>query len=107
MIPCKSSQENQCLIQIRIVCQHIIGAYYKENRVSTFDNACAGAALILGIVLLVLGVLGVFLGCSAHFRLPPMLGVLPAFIGWGIVKSVKVAWRSPVDHREDYSPGTS
>jgi len=106
LIPCKSGPKNQRLIQIRIICQHIIGAYYKENSVSTFDKACPGTAFILGIVLLVLGVLGIFLGCSTHFTLPPILGVLPAFVGWGIVKSVKVAWRASVYHHRASDQGS-
>jgi hypothetical protein len=75
--------------------------------VNTFDKICAALASAVGVVLLVLGTIGLFTGCSAHFKLPPILGGLPAFVGWGIVKSVKAGWRSPVDHREDYSPGTS
>jgi hypothetical protein len=106
LILCKSGPKNQWLIETRIICQHIIGAYYKEKGVSTFDKTWAGTAYILGIVLLILGVLGIFLGCSAHFTLPPILGVLPAFVGWGIVKSVKVAWRASVYHHTDYDQGS-
>jgi len=50
-------------------------------------------AFALGIVLLILGAVGLFVGCSANFTLPPILGALPAFVGWGIVKSVRIAWR--------------
>jgi hypothetical protein len=67
-----------------------------------FDKLCAVLAFLLGIVLLVLGVIGVFGGCSAHFTLPPILGILPAFVGWGIVRPVIVAWRTP---RRGPSPG--
>ena len=59
---------------------------------SIFDKICAGAACLLGVALLILGVFGLFAGCKAHFTLPPILGALPAFVGWGIVRAVWVAW---------------
>ena len=65
-----------------------------------FDRICAVLAMILGVVLLVLGIVGLFIGCKASFTLPPILGVLPALVGWGIAKSVWVAWsvtRKPVE----------
>jgi uncharacterized membrane protein HdeD (DUF308 family) len=61
---------------------------------SVFDRLCAALAFVLGIVLLILGLLGVFFGCNAHFTLPPVLGALPALVGWGVIKSVCVAWRA-------------
>ncbi len=60
-----------------------------------FDKICAGLAFVLGAILIVLGVVGLFTGCKAHFVLPPVLGAIPALLGWGIVKPVIVAWRSP------------
>jgi len=60
-----------------------------------FDKFCAIAAFILGIVFLGLGVFGLFAGCSAHFTLPPVLGVIPAFVGWGMVRPIWVAWSRP------------
>lgn len=62
---------------------------------NAFDKICAALAFLLGIALLVLGVVGVFTGCKAHFTLPPVLGVIPAFVGWGIVRAVYVAWNRP------------
>jgi hypothetical protein len=50
-------------------------------------------AFLLGAILMALGVLGLFEGCNAHFALPPVLGVVPAFIGWGIVRPIIYAWR--------------
>ena len=67
---------------------------------TTFDRICAGAGAVLGVALLLLGVLGLFAGCKAHFSLPPVLGVLPAFVGWGILKAVKVAWNVPTDETD-------
>ena len=60
---------------------------------NAFDKVCAVLAFPLGIVLLVLGIIGLFVGCNASFVLPPILGVVPAFVGWGIVRPVVVAWR--------------
>ncbi len=65
-----------------------------------FDRICAVLAMILGVVLLALGIVGIFIGCKASFTLPPILGALPALVGWGIAKSVWVAWsvgRKPVE----------
>jgi hypothetical protein len=58
-----------------------------------FDRICAVPAVILGAILLVLGILGLFTGCKANFTLPPVVGVLPAVVGWGIIRSVWVAWK--------------
>jgi hypothetical protein len=69
--------------------------------VNTFDKFCAGMAFLLGAVFLVLGVFGTFFGCKAHFSLPPVTGALPALIGWGIVKSVRVAWKGNRPSQED------
>ena len=60
-----------------------------------FDKICACLALPLGAVFILLGCLGLFKGCRANFSLPPILGVVPALIGWGIIKSIIVAWRKP------------
>ncbi len=62
---------------------------------STFDKVLAVPAFVLGAVFLVLGTLGLFAGCNAHFTLPPVLGVLPAVVGAGIVRCVLLAWRVP------------
>src|SRR5207248_4889625 len=61
---------------------------------SKFDKFCAVLAVVLAVVLLLLGVIGLFAGCSANFTLPPVLGVLPTLIGWGIIRSVIVAFRA-------------
>ena len=62
---------------------------------NTFDKICAVLGFALGIVLILLGVIGLFTGCNADFTLPPILGVIPAFVGWGIVKPIVVAWKAP------------
>lgn len=67
-----------------------------RDGLSGFDKFCAGSAFVLGIVFLMLGAIGLFAGCSAHFTLPPVVGVVPAFVGWGIVRAVRVAWNTPV-----------
>lgn len=58
---------------------------------NVFDRICCGIAFVLGLIMLALGALGLFTGCRAHFTLPPLLGVLPAFAGWGIVRAVIIA----------------
>jgi len=63
-------------------------------RLNLFDKICAVLAFALGIVLLVLGAVGAVFGCNAHFTLPPLLGALPVLFGWGILKSVVVAWKA-------------
>ena len=60
-----------------------------------FDKICACLAFALGAVFIVLGVLGLFTGCKANFALPPILGAVPALVGWGIIKSIIVAWKRP------------
>ena len=66
-----------------------------KRRMNAFDKLCAAVAFLLGIIFLVLGFIGLFTGCQANFRLPPLVGVLPAFVGWGIVRAVYVAWDRP------------
>jgi hypothetical protein len=73
---------------------------------NAFDKLCAMAAFLLGIVFLILGVVGLFAGCRAQITLPPLLGVIPAFVGWGIVRAVYFAWNPPpavviVEPRDD------
>jgi hypothetical protein len=58
-----------------------------------FDKFCAALAFVLGILLLILGTIGLFAGCSANFSLPPVLGVFPALVGWGILRAVYFAWQ--------------
>jgi hypothetical protein len=70
---------------------------------NSFDKICAGCAFLLGLVLLVLGVIGTLTGCRAHFSLPPILGALPAFIGWGIVRAVYFAWNGPMARSDPYA----
>jgi hypothetical protein len=63
------------------------------DRLNAFDRICAALAFVLAVVLIVLGAIGLFVGCQANFTLPPILGVLPLLPGWGILKCVIVAWR--------------
>lgn len=60
---------------------------------NAFDKLCAAMAFALGLLFVVFGRFGTLFGCSGHFRLPPILGVLPAFVGWGIVRAVYLAWQ--------------
>ena len=56
------------------------------------------------IVFLILGAMGLFMGCRFWFSLPPIVGVLPAFAGWGIVRSVWFAWKTPPQAPVIYEP---
>ena len=62
-------------------------------RMNLFDKSCAVLAVILAVIFMLLGGLGVFTGCKAHFVLPPILGGIPLLVGWGILKAVLVAWK--------------
>ena len=59
-----------------------------------FDKLCALLAFPFGLLLLILGVIGLFAGSSANFSLPPVLGVIPAFVGWGIMRAIYFSWNS-------------
>ena len=62
---------------------------------NAFDRICAVTAFVLGVILLALGALGTFTGCRANFTLPPVLGIFPAFVGWGILRAIVIAWKVP------------
>lgn len=59
---------------------------------NAFDKLCAALAFVLGIVFVFYGALGLFMGCTAWFSLPQGWGVLPAFIGWGMLRPIYLAW---------------
>ena len=75
---------------------------------NAFDKACAVFAFALGVVFLLGGSFGLFIGFRAWVALPPVVGLLPAFAGWGIVRAVYLAWRvkrpSPTTQPEAASP---
>jgi len=58
-----------------------------------FDKVCAVFAIPIGIVFMVIGVVGLFIGSKAHFSLPPILGGLPFFLGWGMSIPLIRYWR--------------
>jgi len=67
---------------------------HRRIKLNAFDKFCAAIAFVFGLFFLLLGVFGVFMGCTAYITLPPILGVIPAFAGWGIVRAVYVAWKT-------------
>ena len=64
----------------------------KEKRLNGFDKFCCALAALLGVAFLILGALGLFMSINVHFTLPPVLGVIPAFVGWGVLKAIYVSW---------------
>ena len=72
-----------------------------------FDKICAVLGFALGVVFILLGVIGLFRGCKADFALPPILGAIPAFVGWGIVKPVVVAWKAARKPEPAAGPGAN
>ena len=64
-----------------------------------FDRICGYITIPFGAIFMILGFIGLFTGSSAHFRLPPILGSLPFFVGWGMcvtmVKALKKKPQSP------------
>lgn len=71
---------------------------------SGFDRFCAVLAGGLGAILMLMGLFGLFAGIKAHFSLPPVLGLLPAFVGWGVIRSIMLAWNVSQDSLPDASP---
>lgn len=59
---------------------------------NAFDRICAVLAFALGVALLLAGFFGLFMGVRMWFTLPPVLGLLPAFAGWGVLRAVYFAW---------------
>ena len=67
---------------------------------TTFDKICAVCAIPLGILLMLLGGFGLFFGAKAQFTLPPILGVLPFFVGWAMSVTLIRFWRTPSPYRD-------
>jgi hypothetical protein len=60
---------------------------------SKFDKFCALLTIPVGVIFLVLGTVGLFLGAEAHFTLPPVLGALPFLLGWSMCVTLIKFWR--------------
>lgn len=60
---------------------------------SLFDKICAVPAIIVGIVFMFLGAAGLFVEVKAYFTLPPILGVLPFFLGWSMSVVLIKYWK--------------
>ncbi|HUX03025.1 MAG: hypothetical protein WBD63_07600 [Phycisphaerae bacterium] len=73
-----------------------------------FDKICAVPTIALGAVFMFLGALGLFIGCNAHFALPPILGCLPFFFGWamciGLIKYWRLAAKLKAEKRSNSPP---
>jgi len=66
-----------------------------------FDKICAVPTIVLGVVFMVLGAVGLFVGCNAHFTLPPILGGLPFFFGWAMCIGLVKYWRLAARLKDD------
>ena len=66
---------------------------------SGFDKVCAVFAIPIGVVFMVIGAVGLFTGSKTHFSLPPILGALPFFLGWGMSVPLIRYWRITNRHR--------
>ena len=58
-----------------------------------FDKICAVPTIAVGAIFMALGGFGLVFGCNAHFTLPPILGGLPFFLGWGMCVVLIKYWR--------------
>jgi len=60
---------------------------------TAFDKICAVLSIAVGAIFMVVGVFGLVFGANAHFTLPPILGGLPFFLGWGMCVPLVKYWR--------------
>lgn len=57
-----------------------------------FDKICAVPAIVFGGLFMILGGVGLFMGCSANFTLPPILGCIPFLVGWAMCVGMIKYW---------------
>ena len=58
-----------------------------------FEKICMVLTIPVGAIFMVLGIIGLFAGCNAHFTLPPILGVLPFFLGFAMFVCLVKYWK--------------
>jgi hypothetical protein len=58
-----------------------------------FDKICSVLAIPFGVVFMLLGISGLFLGFRFQCKLPPVYGVLPFFVGWAMCVTLIRFWR--------------
>jgi len=68
-----------------------------------FDKICATLSIAIGAVFMILGGIGLFTGAKAHFTLPPILGALPFFLGWGMCIPLIKYWKMSSDEHSSSS----
>jgi hypothetical protein len=71
-----------------------------------FDETCAVLGVIVGVIFMFGGGVGLFLGIKMSFELPAVLGVFPVFVGWGIYRTFRIAWRADRVARQLRAPAT-
>ena len=70
---------------------------------TVFDKICAVLSIPIGVAFMILGGVGLFTGAKAHFTLPPIIGVLPFFLGWGMCVPLIKYWK--MSSNQDRSSG--
>ena len=65
-------------------------------------QALARSFYLEGVLFLVLGAIGLVVGCSVLFPTANSRP-LPALVGWGIVRAVWFGWSNPAETRSDLS----
>jgi hydrogenase/urease accessory protein HupE len=58
-----------------------------------FEKICMVVTIPVGAIFMVLGVIGLFTGCNAHFTLPPILGAIPFFLGFAMCVCLVRYWK--------------
>ena len=73
-----------------------------------FDKFCACFSIGIGAIFMALGAIGLFLGSSANFTLPPVLGGLPFLLGWGMCVPLIKFWSrsAPARRRIGHQAGS-
>ena len=60
---------------------------------NVFEKLCMILTIPVGAIFMALGIFGLFMGCNAHFTLPPLLGVLPFFLGFPMCVCLVRYWK--------------
>lgn len=62
-------------------------------KLTAFDKFCGAFSIVIGLIFMLMGFIGIFGGSQASFTLPPVLGFLPFFLGWGMSMPLIKFWK--------------